>query len=407
MHSGYDITDIGSSNQNARRRDDVMNSTLGALHTVVRGVNDSREGHNLARMDFSASAEDRMLKTLMLETRLSRNARLGMVLACAGCMPLDDLSSYHSATTDAAAPPAYAPDDAELPADAGAPSAPAVVDEPAASLDAGAPPVVDELPTPEDLGPPPSTSGGSEPDAGAVVEQAPDTLVGQSRQTLEVAGLERSFIYYAPADLDPSLPAPVIIVVHGFEQTADDMVEITGYDSIADREGFVVLYPEGQGAPAWNIGSEVCQSTSGAVASASGDDSALIDAMLEFVAAERSVDREHVFMSGLGSGAYLAHDLACRRSDIRAIAAHSGGSHALQGCNAAPKPVLVLHGTEDAVIPPPCGVEARDRWAQHNGCAIEVDTFEVHGGLCDVARGCPVDAPPTGTHRPAIQPHRV
>jgi len=307
-------------------------------------------------------------------------------------MPLDDLASYRSAKTEAAAPPPRASDGAGLSADAGAPpGAASAEEEPAASLDAGALPVPDESVTPEsDRSPASPASGGSEPDAGIVIVPSPDTLVGQSRQTLEVAGLQRAFIYYAPADLDASLPVPVLFVAHGSQETADEMVAITGYDAIADREGFVVLYPEGQGAIPWNIGSEVCPIGS-AVASASGDDSAFIDAMLGFVAAERSIDREHVFMVGLGGGAYLAHDVACRRSDIRAIAAHSGGSHALQGCAAAPKPVLVLHGTDDSVVPRSCGAEARDRWVEHNGCASDVDPLEVRGGLCDISRDCPVD----------------
>ncbi|HTV22936.1 MAG TPA: PHB depolymerase family esterase [Polyangiaceae bacterium] len=326
--------------------------------------------------------------------------------ACTGCMPLDDWSSYRAANTQAADTAPSATDDGTLGADAGAPSGAddavtGTVDEPAVSLDAGAP--LDEASPESDPGEgsAPPTAGGSEPDAGTFAEQPPETLVGQSRQTLQVAGLQRSFIYYAPADLDPSVPVPVLIVAHGFEQTADDMVAITGYDTIADREGFVVLYPEGQGAEgqgaegqgaaAWNIGSQVCESAEFEVASASGDDSALVDAMLAFVAAERRIDQEHVFMSGLGSGAYLAHELACRRSDIRAIAAHSGGSHSLQGCAAAPKPVLVLHGTEDSLVPPSCGVEAGERWVEHNGCTSEVETIEVQGGLCDVSRDCPVD----------------
>jgi polyhydroxybutyrate depolymerase len=329
----------------------------------------------------------------MLKTRWSRGARLGVLLAVAGCMPLEDLSSYRSAKTEAAATPPSTPGGAGRIPDAGAPPSAASAEvEPAASLDAGTPPAVDQSATPEnDRSPASPTSAGSEPDAGTVIVPPAETLVGQSRQALEVAGLQRSFLYYAPSGLDPSLPAPVLIVAHGSRETAEEMVAITGYAAIADRERFVVVFPEGQGAVPWNIGSEVCPNGSPAVASASGDDSAFIDAMLAFVAAERSIDREHVFMVGLGGGAYLAHDIACRRSDIRAIAAHSGGSHALQGCVAAPKPVLVLHGTEDSVVPPACGVEARDRWVEHNGCASDVDASEVRGGHCDFSRDCPVD----------------
>lgn len=331
----------------------------------------------------------------MLKTCTNTHA-LALLWLGAGCVPLDDLSSYRSANPEDAPAPSP-PDGAGRAADAGAPSSaePAAGDaglEPAATLDAGPLPA----PSPEPDTRPATPTASPPADAGAVAP--PGVLDDPRRETLQVAGRERSFLYHAPDDLDPSVPAPVLIVAHDVGQTAADMAMITGYDAIADREGFVVLYPEGQGSAPWNAGSEVCPSDSstaagamGSLASAGDDDAAFLDAMLAFVADDRRVDSAHVFVSGFGAGAALAHELACRRSDIRAIAAHSGGARALEGCAAAPRPVLVLHGTRDDVMPPACGVEARQRWVEHNGCAGDADTFEVRGGLCDVARGCPVD----------------
>jgi len=324
----------------------------------------------------------------------SRCTGVGMVLAAAACVPNEDLSSYGASAAEAAAPspapiaagnvittPPPPASDAALEVDGttgeiAAGASPGFAGEAALHGDGGvAAPVVDGA----------AGSDASPPAA----PPRPGALVGESRQTLDVAGVARSFLYYAPAGLDPDVPAPVLIVAHGFEETAAEMVAITGYDAIADREGFVVLYPEGQGRVPWNIGSGVCQGGARPVASASGDDSAFIDAMLEFVALDRAVDAEHVFMSGLASGGYLASDLACRRSDIRAIAAHSGGSHALDPCIAAQKPVLLLHGSDDAAVPAACSSEARDRWAAHNGCGQGADALEVLGGVCEVSLGCP------------------
>jgi polyhydroxybutyrate depolymerase len=314
-----------------------------------------------------------------------------VVLSVAACVPNEDLSSYASGTSEAASSsaPTIASGGVITARPQLAPDAPS--DAAGAIAAGGSPGLLGEAALRGDGGvAAPAPAGSASSDAGPpAAPPRPGALVGESRHTLDVAGVARSFLYYAPAGLRPDVAVPVLIVAHGFEETAAQMVAITGYDSIADREGFVVLYPEGQGTIPWNIGSGVCQGGARPVGSASGDDSAFIDAMLEFVTLDRAVDGAHVFMAGLASGGYLASDLACRRSDIRAIAAHSAGSHALDACVAAQKPVLLLHGSEDAAVPVACSIEARDRWVARNGCDTSVDAVAVLGGVCEVSLGCP------------------
>jgi len=324
---------------------------------------------------------------------MSVATRLAVTLAlnAAGCVPLEDLSSYRSAGADVtpAVPPLASPVGADA---AVASDAPLAASGASRALDDGAADVAPDAGAALDAGgAPPARLDGLAPDAAMLASTSlPGALIGESRHTLGVSGSERSFIYYAPPTLDPNVPAPALIVAHGFEETASDMVAITGYDAIAEREGFVVLYPEGQGLIPWNIGEGVCQGGARPVSSASGDDSAFVDAMLAFVALDRAIDSEHVFMSGLSSGGYLASDLACRRRDIRAVVAHSGGSHALDACLGANKPVLLLHGANDAAVPATCSAEARDRWAEHNGCAGDAIAFDVLGGACELSP-CPAD----------------
>jgi polyhydroxybutyrate depolymerase len=324
--------------------------------------------------------------------RCAAGVALGHALGVAGCLPNEDLSTYRSMGAEAALPASSTVPIGTGTAIAALPPGPSgVSDGSARPLDAGGAPALDGQAALHHDGdePAPAPATPARPDAGPPAPRLPGALVGASRQTLDVAGAPRSFLYYAPAALDPNVPAPLLIVAHGFEETAADMLAITGFDAIADREGFVVLYPEGQGTIPWNIGSGVCQGGARPVAGASGDDSAFIDAMLAFVALDRSIDGEHVFMSGLGSGGYLANDIGCRRSDIRAVVSHSGGSHALDSCVAAQKPVLLLHGSDDTAVPVACSSEARERWAEHNGCSTEVDALEVLGGSCEVSRDCP------------------
>jgi polyhydroxybutyrate depolymerase len=236
--------------------------------------------------------------------------------------------------------------------------------------------------------------------AGGVAVGAPCTgkkgaLRGRSLQTLMAGGLSRSFIYYAPTTLDPNTAAPIVIVPHGFMMNADMMYEITNYTQVADREKFIVIFPNGQatglGAP-WNVGMPDCSSTLGILPLASGDDNALIDAMIGFADADQCVDHNHVFMTGFSMGGYLTNETGCMRPDIRAIGPHSGGSHDFATCKVTNKPVLLMHFETDALIPYMCGTQARDRWLKLNGCSPDApDVVQVAGGHCDYYKGCPAN----------------
>lgn len=218
----------------------------------------------------------------------------------------------------------------------------------------------------------------------------PGAMRGKTDQNLLVAGVMRRFVMYAPATLDPNTPAPVVIAPHGFTMSGQAMYEITGYDKIADREGFVVLYPDGEGALPWNVGVGVCGV--GAIVSAGGDDQGFVNGMLDFVAADQCVDDAHVFMSGFSMGGYFSNETGCQNSRIHAVGPHSGGSHDLAACPNTKMPVIVFHGDADALIAPTCGSEARDRWGARNGCmpaSAGVDTRMVQGGQCEYSKGCP------------------
>lgn len=224
----------------------------------------------------------------------------------------------------------------------------------------------------------------------------PGALRGKSLQTVRAARLDRSFIYYAPADLDPNTPAPVVFVPHGYTMNADMMFDITRYADIADREGLIVMFPNGQTGSAlsgpWNVGNPDCSSTLGLLPIAYGNDQAFINEMLRFAEADQCLDAQHIYMTGFSMGGYLAHETGCVRPEIRAVAPHSGGTHDLSHCASEHKPVLIMHFREDALIPYKCATQARDRWVSRNGCQLdEPEVQEVSGGSCEYYKGCAQD----------------
>jgi poly(3-hydroxybutyrate) depolymerase len=215
---------------------------------------------------------------------------------------------------------------------------------------------------------------------------------GKSNEMVMTKPGPRTFVYYAPDNLHADEPVPLLIVPHGYTQSGAQMFDITQYSKIADREGFVVLFPDG--APnsigPWDVGSNVCGN--GAGVPGNGDDQGFIDAMIAFAAADQCIDRSHIFMSGWSMGGYLSHHSGCLREDIRAIGPHSGGTHDLKACKVGHKPVIMFHFNPDGLIDYNCGTKARDAWIEHNGCdAAAPDVKTVKGGNCEYYKGCPAD----------------
>lgn len=227
---------------------------------------------------------------------------------------------------------------------------------------------------------------------------------GKTSRSLRVAGLDRTYLVYLPADLDPQTPVPLVFVHHGYTMSAEAMFEITAYAALADREHIAVAFPDGQAGPdsfgaPWNVGTGICPSTSGEPPSAAGNDFAMLDAIKADIAADQCIDDSHVFVTGFSMGGYFSHHTGCMRPDIRAVAPHSGGTHPFDVCVTQRTPVIIFHGASDTLIPagcndpdavPPLGVTpSATAWAQKNGCATTTTTKAVKGGSCAYYDDCP------------------
>jgi polyhydroxybutyrate depolymerase len=235
-------------------------------------------------------------------------------------------------------------------------------------------------------------TGGFGVDAGienTLCTAKPGKLQGKVRASVQVGGLTRTFIYYAPAHLDPNRPVPVVLLFHGNTVSAEDMFTLTGFKEIADREGFLAIFPNGSGSKPWNVGLNV-SGIGPQFNNTTADDQGFIDAILAFAEADQCLDKRHLFVSGLSMGAYLSNESGCLRSDLAGLGPHSGGSHDLSLCPGTRKPVILFHGEADLVVTyERNGVASRDRWVARNGCAEEVERRAVKGGTCDYNKRCP------------------
>ncbi len=173
----------------------------------------------------------------------------------------------------------------------------------------------------------------------------PYPVRAQSDQaTLEVEGQARTALVHVPDDL--STPAPLVIVLHGGGGNGPNTQRYTGFNEIADANGFIVVYPDGIDN-SWNDGREV---------NASGvDDVGFIAALIEMLVADYGADPERVFVTGISNGGYMSMRLACELADRVAGAAivTAGLSEALSATCAPAQPVamLIMNGTDDPIVP--------------------------------------------------------
>jgi polyhydroxybutyrate depolymerase len=229
---------------------------------------------------------------------------------------------------------------------------------------------------------------------------------GMTRRNITAGGLSRTYIAYVPATADPHEPMPLVFVHHGYTMSGQAMFDLTEYAALSETEHIALAFPDGQAGPnstgaPWNVGAGVCPSYAGPPPNGAGDDFAFLDAMKADLSDDQCLDHQHVYVTGFSMGGYFAHHAGCMRSDIRAVAPASGGTHDLAGCTNAHRPIIMFHGLSDALVPAGCedphvtpvvGVTpAATAWAQKNGCAMTTTTRSVSGGTCYHYDGCPAD----------------
>ena len=260
---------------------------------------------------------------------------------------------------------------------------------------------------------PASTPTGATPDGGTV-----------TRASFTGAAGTLAYRLYAPSRPRPA--APLIVMLHGGTQDADVFAASTGMDAIAEREGFLVVYPEqSRSANAmgyWNWFRPGDQRRD-------AGEPALLAGITRAVLADRDVDPARVGVAGFSAGAAMAAVLAATYPDLYAGAmVHSGLAHAaardvgsafsamsrgsrVTPGSAGPVPLFVVHGDADRTVAPvnaegvvssAVGADApstevsgrepggrawtRRRWTAPDG-RVRAEALIVHGGGHDWSGG--------------------
>lgn len=203
-------------------------------------------------------------------------------------------------------------------------------------------------------------------------------------------GRDRTYHLYVPASLPADRPVPLLVALHGGTGWGTQFEANSGFDGLAEANGFLVAYPDGISIPllpngrVWN-GGTCCGPA--AADKQNVDDVAFIAAVIDQVEAGQSVDRTRVFAAGHSNGAIMSFRLACELADRIVAIGVQAGTLGIDDCHpAAPVAVLEIHGTADANIPITGG--SGDRGLTSTDFRPPLDTLETFVA----ADGCPTES---------------
>ena len=204
------------------------------------------------------------------------------------------------------------------------------------------------------------------------------------KHKIAVGDRVRSYLLYVPSVVSESdEKRPLVLEFHGGGGTARGVARDVGrlLHTIADREGFIVAYPNAV-KKTWDFGAGVVSEA----LDVRIDDRGFFEALMDELVDTQLVDSTRIFATGISRGGQASYFVACQFPDrIRAIAPVAMPMPAFMAdtCNAQDIGIAVLNGTEDPLVPYDGGqikVRRKERglvmstddtidfWRQRNGC---------------------------------------
>ncbi|MBS1647969.1 MAG: PHB depolymerase family esterase [Bacteroidetes bacterium] len=209
---------------------------------------------------------------------------------------------------------------------------------------------------------------------------------------------------YVPAGITSK--APLVVVMHGCTQTASVVAVQSGWNTMADRHHFCVVYPEQNAAN--NSNNCFNWFVSGDINRNQGEASS-IKQMVDYMKGHYLIDSTQIFVTGLSAGACMTNVMmACYPDVFKAGAPMSGapyraGAAALYGytttitpqqwgdsvraayptyAGAYPK-VVVFQGSADPVVNPQNEIEIMKQWTNVQGASQTptTSTTTFNGGI--------------------------
>ncbi len=188
---------------------------------------------------------------------------------------------------------------------------------------------------------------------------------------------------HVPASYDGSTPTPLVILLHGYMNTGQEVEDWMQFASLVNQYEFLYLYPTGTtdffGNPFWNATDACCDLFNSGV-----NDARYLRDVITEMQNNYNVDSDSIHFAGHSNGGFMSYRMACDYADVVASIASLAGATYLNPADCTPvQPVhtLQIHGTADTVILygggcvplggcHPGAVQTAETWAAYDGCSL-------------------------------------
>ena len=167
----------------------------------------------------------------------------------------------------------------------------------------------------------------------------------QKTEHLTVDSISRRFEIYIPSASNTD-KLPVLISLHGRLGTGRGMMGFAEFRSIAYREKFIIVCPDGV-SKSWNDGRPTRAQKKGI------NDVKFIDKLITYTLKTYNGDSSRVYVTGMSNGGFMASRVACELSNRIAAIAVVGASMDKNVSYHQNKavPVMYIQGTKDPLVP--------------------------------------------------------
>jgi len=198
------------------------------------------------------------------------------------------------------------------------------------------------------------------------------------RHTYAGAEGTRDYWLYVPSTYAADTPHPLVVMIHGCTQTAEELAAATEYGRVAEAAGVLVVFPDqsllANTMGCWNWFAPAHQQRD-------QGEPALIVGIVEEIAQGWSVDPQRIYMGGFSAGASMALVMAATYPDrFAAVASFAGCPFqgaclglesadtlvqsllSAMGAQARYVPIFVANGTADAIVSPAANQAVIEQW---------------------------------------------
>jgi polyhydroxybutyrate depolymerase len=161
------------------------------------------------------------------------------------------------------------------------------------------------------------------------------------------SGEKRDYLLYVPNSYDRRMPTPLVISMHGAGLWGAAQRETSQWNSQADKDGFIVVYPSGvggKGVRTWRV-----EPGSGLM-----KDVGFISNLIDTLKTSYNIDSTRIYANGLSNGGGMAFALSCTLSNRVAAVGLVAAAQTLPWIwctDHHPVPMIAFHGTADPEIP--------------------------------------------------------